>query len=147
MMTLIPQLDRFERVVSFSQTIAGRVLLIAVFAAGLTLHGRSWWPEVSVILLLMSFLPDYRRQLLLAGTMYWLWQYTPFNWSLIMGLARNERVALNISDSLGWPLFQVLVVVSVLVFCAVFYTTAVRWRNTAPMNRPLRTLLVMIRCL
>ena len=143
MMTLIPPLDRFERVVRFSQTIAGRIVLIAVFAAGLTLHGRSWWPEVSVILLLMSFLPDYRRQLLLAGTMYWLWQYTPFNWSLIMRLARNEGVALNISDSLGWPLFQVLVVVSVLVFCAVFYATAVRWRNTAPMNRPLRTLLVI----
>ena len=142
MITLIPPLDRFEGVVSFSQTLAGRVLLIAVFATGLMLHGRSWWPEVSVILLLMSFLPDYRRQLLLAGTLYWLWQHTPFNWSLIMRLARNEDVAANINDSLGWPLFQALVVVSVLVFCAAFYATAVRWRSTAPMNRPLRTLLI-----
>ncbi len=141
MITLIPPLDRYQRVVTFSQTVTGRVVLIAVFAAGLVLHGRSWWPEVSVILLLMSFLPDYRRQLLLAGTMYWLWHYTPFNWSLIMRLARDEGVAANIGDSLGWPLFQVLVVASVLVFCAVFYAAAVRWRNTAPMNRPLRALL------
>ena len=142
MIILIPPLDRFERVVTFSQTVAGRVVLIAGFVAGLMLHGRSWWPELSVILLLMSFLPAYRRQLLLAGTLYWLWQYTPFNWSLIMRLARNEGVTANISESMGWPLFQVLVVASVLVFCAVFYAAAVRWQDTAPMNRPLRALLV-----
>ncbi len=141
MITLIPPLDRFERVVTFSQTAAGRIVLIGVFAAGLTLHGRNWWPEVSIILLLMSFAPDYRRPLLLAGTMYWLWQHTPFNWSLIQNLARNEGVAADIGGSLGWPLFQVLVIASVLVFCAVFYAAAVRWRNTAPMNHPLRTLL------
>ena len=62
MIILIPPLDRFERVVTFSQTVAGRVVLIAGFVAGLMLHGRSWWPELSVILLLMSFLPAYRRQ-------------------------------------------------------------------------------------
>ncbi|MFT5770280.1 MAG: hypothetical protein ACI9H8_002266 [Lysobacterales bacterium] len=142
MITLIPPLDRYTRVVTFSQTATGRVALIAVFAAGLMMHERNWWPEVSVILLLMSFLPDYRRQLLLAGTLYWLWQFTPFNWSLIMSLARNEGVAGNINNFLGWPLYQGLVVASVLLFCAAFYAAAVRWRNTAPMNRPLRTLLI-----
>jgi hypothetical protein len=140
--TLIPPLDRYERVVTFSRTPAGRIVLIAVFAAGLVLHGRGWWPEVSVILLLMSFLPHYRRQLLLVGTLYWWWQHTPFNWALITRMARNEGVAENISQSLGWPLFQALVVASVVVFCGLFYAATARWGNTAPMNRPLRTLLV-----
>jgi hypothetical protein len=142
MITLIPPLDRFERVVDFSQTIAGRIAVIAVFAVGLMLHGRSWWLEASTILLVMSFLPSYRRQVLLAGTMFWLWQFTPFNWSLITRLARNEGIAANINESLGWPLFQGLVIVSVLVFCAVFYAAALRWRTTTPFNRPLRTLLL-----
>ncbi|NNL95155.1 MAG: hypothetical protein HKO64_05995, partial [Xanthomonadales bacterium] len=126
----------------FSQTITGRLFLIGVFAAGLALHGRDWWPQVSVILVLMSFLPEYRRQLLLAGTLFWLWQYTPFNWLLITRLARSEGVAASIDDSIGWPVFQALVVVSVLLFCALFYATAVRFRDSAPMNRPLRTLLL-----
>ena len=142
MITLIPPLDRHERVVAFAQTAAGRIILIAVFAAGLALHGRGWWPEVSVILLLMSFLPDYRRQLLLAGTLYWLWQHTPFNWSLVMRLARDQGVATGIGDSLGWPLFQALVIISVLLFCGLFYAAAVRYKDSAPMNRPLRTLLL-----
>lgn len=141
MITLIPPLDRMPRAVGFVQTAAGRVVVMAVFAAGLVLHGRSWWPAVCAILLLMSFLPAYRRQLLLAGTIYWLWQHTPFNWSLVMRLARNEGVAASIGDSPGWPVYQALVVVAVLVFCMVFYMAALRWRQTAPMNRPLRTLL------
>lgn len=142
MITLIPPLDRYPRVAAFAQTAAGRIMLVAVFAAGLVLHGRGWWPEVSMILLLMSFLPVYRRQLLLAGTLYWLWQYTPFNWALIARLAREEGVAAGIGGSLGWPAFQYLVIAAVLVFCGLFYAVAVRYRDAAPMNRPLRALLV-----
>lgn len=141
MITLIPPLDRYEKAIAFSQTVAGRLLLIAVFAAGLVLHGRNWWPDVTVILLLMTFLPVYRRQLLLAGTMYWLWRYTPFNWSLVERLARGDEVASSIENSVGWPVFQILVVAAVLLFCAAFYAVAWRWRDTAPMNRPLRALL------
>jgi len=143
MITLIPPLDRMERVVSFSQTMIGRLVLIAVFAAGLALHGRSWWPQVSLTLLLMSFLPDYRRQVLLAGTLFWLWQYTPFNWSLIMRVARNEGVAASINESIGWTLFQFIIIASVLLFCALFHAAAARFQNSAPMNRPLRTLLLV----
>lgn len=142
MITLIPPLDRYEKAVAFAQTVLGRVLVIGVFAAGLMLHGRSWWPDVTVILLLMTFLPAYRRQLLLAGTMYWLWQYTPFNWSLLERLARNHGVEQIIGDSVGWPLFQALVIAAALAFCAGFYALALRYREQPPFNRPLRTMLV-----
>ncbi|NND45933.1 MAG: hypothetical protein HKN58_11470 [Xanthomonadales bacterium] len=142
MIRLIPPIDQYEKVVAFAQTVAGRIVLIAVFAGGLALHGRGWWAEASVILLAMSLLPDYRRQLLLIGTLYWLWQHTPFNWLLITRLAREQGVAAGINESLGWPMFHALVIAAALLACGIFYALAVRFRDRAPMNRPLRTLLL-----
>ena len=142
MITLIPPLDRSERIVAWSQSVTGRFALVAVFAAGLVLHGRGWWLEVGVILLAMSFAPQYRRPLLLAGTMYWLWQFTPFNWGLIGRLAREAGVAAEINASLGWPIFQALVIASALLFCGLFYWIALRFRANPPLNRPVRALLV-----
>jgi len=135
---LIPPVDRYASVVAFSQSLLGRLVLLTIFAAGLWLHGRDWWLEAIVILAAMSFLPAWRRHLLLVGMLYWLWRWTPFNWGAVMELARNH----DLYGQVDWAIFKIATIAMVLAFCAGFYALALRFRDHAPWDRPLRLLLV-----
>lgn len=139
MITLIPPLERYPRVVDLARSGLGRLLLVAAFAGGLILHGKTWWLDAGAVLLLMSFLPTWRRQVLLAAMLWWLWQYTPFNWQLIARLARDG----DVYASLNWPVFQWSVIAAALLFCAAFYQMALRFRESLAFRRPLRTLLIV----
>ena len=60
---LIPRIDTFPRVVLFVQTPLGKIVLLALFGAGLFYFFPDW-PSVLTLLLplaLISFLPEYRR--------------------------------------------------------------------------------------
>ncbi len=138
MIRLIPAVDQSEEIVGFSQTLTGRLVLVAAFGAGLVLHAQAWWLEATVILLLMTLLPQHRRLLLLAGTRFWLWRFQPFRWSLITDLARSNEVF----ASLNWPLFQTLAAAAALSFCAAFYHLAARSRETVLGQRPVPVLLL-----
>jgi hypothetical protein len=138
LITLIPPVDRSAEIVGFSQTLTGRLVLVGVFAVGLILHVRDWWLEASLILLAMTLLPEYRRLVLLVATLAWALYLSPFRWSVVTDLARDNGVL----ASLDWPLFQAVVIVAALSFCAAFYSLALRYRETPFMRRPLRALLL-----
>src|SRR5260221_11187779 len=57
---LIPRIETYSAVVSFSQTLPGKLALLAVFALGLAYNHRPWGPLV-FCLALITFLPDRRR--------------------------------------------------------------------------------------
>jgi hypothetical protein len=74
---LIPRLETYPRVVEFSQTIAGKALLLALFGYGL--YYATWlhyltnprWKVQICFLVAVTVLPKYRRILLVAGTLVW----------------------------------------------------------------------------
>jgi hypothetical protein len=65
---LIPRLEAYPSVVSFAQTLPGKVVLLALFALGLAYNRPSWMPLICC-LALITFLPDRRRVLVTASTM------------------------------------------------------------------------------
>ena len=82
---LIPRLERYPRVVEFSQSIAGKAVLLALFGYGLSyassLHFLSnpRWKVQLCFLVAVTALPKYRRILLMLGTLVWAcgiwWQW------------------------------------------------------------------------
>jgi len=65
---LIPRIETYSAVVSFAQTLPGKLALLAVFALGLAYNHRPWGPLV-FCLALITFLPDRRRILLTVSTL------------------------------------------------------------------------------
>src|SRR5260370_7362014 len=65
---LIPRIETYSAVVSFAQTLPGKLALLAVFALGLAYNHRPWGPLV-FCLALIPFLPDPPRILLTVTTL------------------------------------------------------------------------------
>jgi len=138
-MKLIPQIDTYPGLVSFAQKPAGKVLCLAVFAAGLVLLREPLWLELTAILALMTFLPQYRRICLTFSTLYWLIIHPAWNrWNVIGTVARREGVeaALNI------PLLQVLMGLVVICFCGAVAHVFFRWNHSPLTKRPVLALHV-----
>ena len=136
---LIPAIDQSPVLVQLAQHAGGKVLLLAVFALGLHLHGSRWWPELVLILAAMSFWPQFRRPLLTAATLYWLLsQHTRLNW----GPLRNAFEAQGLATTTSWPAYGLSLVVTTILFCAVYYYLVKRSRGSWLYRRPVATLLV-----
>ncbi len=65
---LMPRIETYPAVVSFAQTLPGKLVLLTVFAFGLAYNRQSWGPLV-FFLTLITFLPEQRRILLTACTL------------------------------------------------------------------------------
>jgi hypothetical protein len=65
---LIPRIETYPAVVSFAQTLPGKLVLLTVFALGLAYNHQSWAP-LAFFLTLITFLPGQRRILLTACTL------------------------------------------------------------------------------
>jgi len=65
---LIPRIETYPAVVSFAQTLPGKLVLLTLFAFGLAYNRQSWVPLL-LFLTLITFLPDHRRILLTASTL------------------------------------------------------------------------------
>src|ERR1700723_2900862 len=66
---LIPRFETYPSVVSFAQTIPGKLALIAIFGAGF--HSNPYWLPLLTILVLTTAVPAYRRILLTFGALLW----------------------------------------------------------------------------
>jgi len=136
---IIPAIDQSPRLVQLAQHAGGKVLLLAVFAFGLYLHGSRWWPELVLILAAMSFWPQFRRPLLTAATIYWLLSsHTRLEW----GLLRKVFEVQGLSTTTSWPVFGLSLVVTTIVFCAMYYYLVKRSQGSWLYRRPVATLLV-----
>lgn len=71
---LIPRIETYPTVVSFTQTAAGKTAILALFSLGLYFFQHDL-PEVlslTIPLLLMAFMPEYRRFILAVGPIIFL---------------------------------------------------------------------------
>lgn len=136
---IIPAIDQSPALVQLAQHAGGKVLLLAVFAIGLYLHGSRWWPELVLILAAMSFWPQFRRPLLTAATLYWLISsHTRLEWGLLRKVFDGQGLATTTS----WSTYGLSLVVTTIVFCATYYYLVKRSRGSWLYRRPVATLLV-----
>ena len=136
---LIPAIDQSPALVQLAQHAGGKVLLLAVFAFGLYLHGSRWWLELVLLLAAMTFWPRFRRPLLTAGTIYWLLsQHTRLKWGLL-GYVFNGQ---GLGNTTSWSFYWLSLVVTTILFCAMYYYLVKRSRGTWLYRRPVATLLV-----
>jgi hypothetical protein len=63
---LIPRLDRDPKFVQQAQTAGGKVAILFLFVLPLWLL-NSYWRQMEVLLLVLTFLPQYRRQILVVA--------------------------------------------------------------------------------
>jgi hypothetical protein len=135
---LIPAIDQSPMLVQLAQRAGGKTLLLAVFAFGLYLHDSRWWLELVLILALMSFWPQFRRPLLTAGTIYWLLsQHTKLKWGLLGHVFNAQGLATTTS----WPTYGLSLVVTTILFCALYYYLVKRSHGTWLYRRPVAALL------
>ncbi len=119
---LIPALDTYPKIVAFSQRMPGKILLLVLFSAGLSLRTSSWL-HLSVFMTAMTFLPQFRPVLLAIATF----------------------VSLYLA---GWPHVEIpraisgLVVAAVLLFFAAYYTAVRQNKERWYAKRPVRNLLL-----
>jgi len=124
--------------VQLAQHAGGKMLLLAVFAFGLYLHGSRWWLELLLILAAMSFWPQFRRPLLTAATIYWLISsHTRLEW----GLLRNVFDVQGLATTTSWSSYGLSIVVTTIAFCVTYYYLVKRSRGSWLYRRPVATLL------
>lgn len=136
---IIPPLDRSPAVVRFAQTPLGKVVVLAFYAAGLLALERFFWIDMMVILAAMTFFPQWRRGMLLLGTTYWLFTYTLFDWHKLAKVIHD----LGLESTMDWVALKPTLIAAVILYCACFYTAAVRWQDTWLFRRPLVTMFTV----
>lgn len=131
--TLIPQLDTYPKVVSLAQTSLGKIILLAVFSAGLSLQTRSW-AHISLFIAAMTFLPQFRPVLLTIATFGSL---ALSNWSIVSLPASIQTQAQPATF-----FFKPMIVASVLILFALYYAAVRKNKNAWLAKRPVRTLVI-----
>lgn len=130
---LIPQLDTYPKVVDFAETAPGKIVMLAVFAAGLASYTNNWL-SISIFLTAMTFLPQFRAILLTVATLANLYLA---NWP-------SASIPWPISE-LNYPVgvfFRPLIVGAVFASFAVYYWTVKKHRSAWHAKRPVRNLLI-----
>jgi hypothetical protein len=138
--TLVPQLDRSPRWVTFAQTLPGKLALVSSFAGLLFVHGNSLWWLISLYLLIFSLLPQLRWQILLVATWtFLLFVPTGFHWEHINTLFRNAAIPWQISSNgEGLPL-----ILAAILFAALCLYLA----RSSPLSRHLKRPVLTLICL
>jgi len=116
---VIPPVDTFPLAVSFVQTLPGKLLLLALFGAGLAYLSDLWLP-LTVALAAITFFPAYRRALVTAGT-------------LIFTIVLPWR-------SYPVPAYTLALYLVVFVTGAALFLSAARWPRSWFGQRPLLSL-------
>ena len=131
---LIPALDTYPEVVDFAQKLPGKVLLLAVFSAGLSFRINNWL-HLSVFLAAMTFLPQFRPVLLTIATFGSLylkdWPIADIPWPI-----SQLQVATPFY-------FKPLIVAAVLGSFGVYYTAVKKNKDEWFAKQPVRNLLVI----
>ena len=138
--TIIPPLERYPWLVEFSQSLMGKSVLLLVFAAQLMLlHDKSWWLDMTLIIAIITVLPQHRRLLVLLGTLYWLLNHTAFHWHIVDQVLQK----FHLIEVIQRDMIQPASLIMVMLFCAGFYYLAVRFQHTALMHRPVRSMFIV----
>jgi len=131
---IIPQLDTYPSVVRFAQTIAGKLLLIALAAVGFY-YNRADWKVYSAFLVATTFFPGNRRQIVFAGTILYsihsarsayFGQFPAHGFLSGAQGFKLQLLFIAVSFALGWVLFSL----------------ASRYRRSFVGKRPITVLLL-----
>jgi hypothetical protein len=137
-MTIIPPLEKYPRLVTFCESLWGKVTLLLVFAITLLINGVDSWLELSLIAGVLSFLPKRRGILLSFAALYWLFFHRDWTrWDFIHQLASGPE----------WPEWVVNLWVAGLlaaIFCGawLFFQHVRRRGGSFSARRPVQTLLM-----
>jgi hypothetical protein len=117
---LIPRIETYPKIVTFSQTIAGKLVLLALFGLGLSYYGGDWQLTIAC-LALIAFLPAHRRMLLTFCTLLTAFV---FQW-------KNS----------SHPLYFIVIICLVCVLGGLLFWSAVLWPRSWFGRRPILFLL------
>jgi hypothetical protein len=128
---LIPSFETKPEFVRLVQTVPGKLITLVIFAEMYRLQSPSWL-GMSLIILLITLLPKYRRVLVACGTAYWLLFHSSWcNWSMVRWVAEREGAAVNFT----W--LMPIATAAVLAFAGGFCWAVSRWRTVRIMRRPI----------
>ena len=118
-LSIIPALEKDSRLVAWAQTGSGRIAILLLFFFGLSVqvHGRLLL-STTVVLGLLSFLPDQRRPILLFSALFWAVLHSPVRWETLRHLMGARELKAAIPDQRAWATTCVAVV---LVACALVF--------------------------
>lgn len=117
-MKIVPQLDKYQRLVSFGQSAFGKPVLLTAFLVGLYVIRVASPLELTAAIALMTYFPARRRLLLSFATLYWLLFHSGWlNWTFLRSLAKAE------GQRTDWPLtvFIAGIVAAMFGVLAVFF--------------------------
>jgi hypothetical protein len=117
---LIPRIDTYPRVVAFAQTPLGKIVLLALFGLGLVYARAAWWPLIPW-LLLITLLPERRRMLVTAATLFFTFMLPMY--------------------SLPQSLPEIMLIASAIGLGAILFSAAARWPRSWYGKRPVFFLL------
>jgi hypothetical protein len=118
---LIPRIETYPAVVQLAQTFAGKLLILALFAAGLR-YATEEWLSLSLCLAMITFVPLRRRLLVTVATLICTF-VVPWN-------------------NLLTPLYTSALIVFVIAVGAMFFWIALRLPRTIIGRHPVFILLV-----
>ena len=114
---LIPRIETFPAVVSFAQTVPGKIVLLALFGLGLRYFLQDAVPLYLSLLTLITFMPEYRRIVLALAPI-----------SIVIVQIYRDPVLLGLT-------------VGVVSFGIFLYWCAMRWPKSRFGQRPILFLL------
>lgn len=124
-------LENNPKIVQFAQTTKGKMLLLFLFSLAMGLYGSIWWPDrevpllvrdyywwpiVSIVLMAMTFFPQYRRIFLVIAALVGLTQLPWFDWKAINPLAIQD----GIKNHYSLLFFHNISILIALIFTALF---------------------------
>lgn len=129
---IIPQLDTYPSVVRFAQTASGKILLLALAAAGFYAN-RADWRLFSLALLATTFFPVYRRQIVFTCTML----YTVYGaWIAYFGplAAQSNNGTLTVAEGFR---FRLLFTAGTFALAWLLFALASKYRRSLFGKRPI----------
>lgn len=139
---IIPRIETYPGAVKFAQTFAGKMVILALFSAGLRLGTEDWIP-LSVALAVITFLPSRRRILVTVATLVFTfvlpWSkylHPVYTSALIVFVIAIGAVLFWLSIELPnsvigrHPLFVLLAGFSLLLVFASYFPNNTRWYLT-----------------
>lgn len=117
---LIPRIETYPKIVAYTQTIAGKLVLLVLFGLGLSYYGNDWQLTIAC-LALIAFLPSQRRALVTLST---LLSAFAFQWK------NNSH-----------PLYLIVIISSVLFLGGLLFWSAIQWPRSWFGRRPILFLL------
>lgn len=139
------------KLIQFAQTLTGKLFFLFLFCGVLYLYERSWWKMrlgilpgwwsvVVVILIAMTFLSKYRRQLLFIGTIAGLTQIHWFDFQGIVNLIEKYKGM----NTFNIQLLKIGSIISVLIFSSFYIFFAKKFAQTKMMKYPVANLIIFL---